>query len=292
MIQIKKPLLKIVLEENMNRILSFIIFLLLISCTGSNYLLPEEENILQATEYLNSANYKMNMGELEEAISLFHKSYYYYTLSNNNEGKLITSLSLFKGYSYLKSEEAINFLIRANQLNLVLANNFNHKILIYQADVHYFLDSPKLSETIAKINLINLNDSEKLKYFIYRYILDPSNDKTENELISLLEDLLSEEESLYSTISFAYYNIGFCNLNNKNFDRAEIYFNKSLNLDKKYGNYRGLADNLYELAYIYEQKNNDSAKSFYFSAYEIYELLEDSISAKLALNNFNKLNIK
>ncbi len=280
----------------MNKIFPYIILLSMffISCGG----LPAKKNffsydIAEANELIESGDLLVSKHQLEPGLYNYLNAYKKFTLIDYRNGKFTASIKIARVYIKLGDlDNAYQWILNSEE-NFDGDIAYSDEFILPRAE--YFLNIQNYEEILKisspeKIIVYDLITQMELSAYRVFSLLQLSKDYSSE--VSFLKNnikIIEEKGNLHEiknplAISFTYYALGYVSSREGEWNSAYNSFNKSLEIDKIYSNYTGIADNLYAIGIVEKNMNNfEEAKKNLSSAIEIYTFLNDDFNKELTV---------
>lgn len=108
-------------------------------------------------------------------------------------------------------------------------------------------------------------------------------------LLNLAINILEREKDTVE-LSIAYNNLGIVHYERYDYDKAILYYKKSMQQDRLSGDIRGVAGGLQNIGILYTYKDSlQLAETLYAEAEQIYRTLNDSLNLPIVLSNQAKI---
>lgn len=232
--------------------------------------------------------------EIDEAVKMYEKVYSLYINTDSDKANFVL-LQMAKMYSEIykfdKSKELYNRILYS-----VVKPSYSIKIRTY-LDLSELEDNSHNIAMALKYAQAALSEAEKSTdikllaecYFKYAILLDDSG-KTDVALkyyLRCTQISNNPEENLY--ISSAYNNLAELSIENKNLSAAKMYYELSIEADKKQNNNEGLYYSYTKLAKIHKKNNPERCYEYLINALYSAKKLDDisyTVSAYLDLGDY------
>jgi tetratricopeptide (TPR) repeat protein len=232
--------------------------------------------IANSIEKMNKDNFDNVIGDL---------AFHYYQSKNNEKALLYLHKAAEKAKKEYANEEAIKFY----NFTLELEGNSQRRLEIFEylGDIHFLIGNSEKSIQLYE-NAMKLADTKYKKAEIKGKIgWTFLNNGEYNKGLKICNEILSavkgedckEEASAYGTIGGIYYRNG-------EFEKAFDYFNKSLEIQKKIGDQKGIATSIKRIGNVHiDRAEYDSARECYETSLKINEELDDQQGISSCLTN-------
>lgn len=248
--------------------------------------------IFDGNELVQNADDLLRRNQIEFALKNYLMAYKKFALVDYNEGKLNAAIGVMKCYLRFNDfESAEDWLLKLNPL-AGLSDNFfeasSKAKVLYQYSKKDFNSVLELTKTELITNFTLENRTEMVAYRTLSMLELKMNYKQDffeltNLLISMQKETQDGGKFNPFSMSFIYYTLGFISYRENVFEKANDYFQTALEIDKKYSNYGGIADDLLALGMTAKKMNNTNAAiSSFDRAAEIYEQMNDQSNYELA----------
>lgn len=266
--------------------------MLIIGCTSDpdrNVIVTE---IFDGKELMQNADDLLRRNQIDFALRNYSMAYNKFALVDYNEGKMNAAIGVMKCYLRLGDFEAAEeWLTKLNPLSGLSENFFESsskaKVLFQYSNKNFdsILELTK-PEALAKFSLENR--TEMVAYRTLSLLELKQNYKQDFfELTNLLITMQKEGQDGGKfnpfSMSFIYYTLGFISFKENIFEKANDYFQTALEIDKKYSNYSGIADDLFAIAMTSKNmRRYNEAISAFERAAEIFEQMNDTANYETA----------
>lgn len=236
-----------------------LIFFLLLNLFGTNCVLAQKNDLLKSTlDKINELNNKQEVHKaIEQSVILFNQAkeannIHYQIIALNKKSNLEIEINDFNA-AFLDNEAAINLLQKEKDDNF-LFTLFNLKIKIFIKTNNF----DNAAYYLIKAKKIIKNDTSSNNWVVYYNSLSNfyyhSNDFTNAiKSFKLASDLYKKlDNKFYYRGTFD--NIGLCYRNLKNYDSAEFYFKKAIEISQSDNSIKGEINALLNLSKTYYLK--------------------------------------
>lgn len=276
----------------------------LVACSSSN--IKEREissEVRSGRSLLESANYFLQVGDLNTALQTYRKAYDLFTLVDDLEGKFHTSIGIIKTLIHSgKYDEALN-LIKKLETTEIISKELSEQYKLTVVEYHFSKEEYDQVKNLTELTVIEqYSKNFQLIMMAYRlYSLSKLNEDYTYEKNILIESIKNIREKVTTLtesdlldISFVYSALGYVFSKEEKWEKANSLFQNSLEIEKQMGNYRNIADNLFALGIVNKNLGKfDLAIDYFYRASEIYRILKNtSLSEKADVEKlFIKLQI-
>ncbi len=271
--------------------------LVMVSCST----LPREKEspvLQEANHFYRLGKQYANERELENALQFFSLAHDGYQSIDNQKGVILSKIELIgtiarMGKSVVPDDDlaSLEYYIQQTKPQYI-----SH-LLLLRAELAYMRDDHEkvvnLTEGYKKSDL--LIDSQITGYRLLSLLElgQPASQEYDNlrRFVRALQrnyrKQRSGDDGVYSYISYI---LGYYEMKNENWDRAEPYFLASLAADKDADDSYGAAQNLYSLGRVYHAlDDHQKARIHYIRAKHIYELLQEEQIIEIIRTELNDL---
>ncbi len=241
------------LSKKLYLILFFLPFILT-GCFSAGHAPRQSAYIAAGYDFINSGIRFLNNGGYEEAKIAFERAFDQFSLIDNSDGKIEALLYLIRVYNKTGEKEKTNAaLLRIQTLGL----NDQVKLLRAKAEAAFSEKDFQEVITLCQPVLATLKTAEfsedALDIMSYYLSAGTALGLNTGSMLADYKNLLASGSAKYDAglienplaLSFGYYTLALAQYNMKDYGSAAQHFNVALEIDKKYENLPGLADDLY-----------------------------------------------